>query len=436
MITRNPNKTIIDYGRTGISLALNPEIADWTVIEPDNAAPLPDFKKAFHRAADKPIGSKPLADLISPSDKVVIVTSDNTRPVPNKILIPEIIEACHSDYANFTILIGSGSHRPHAGAEVEQMLGRDIMRQCRVICHDASDDGVLKYLGKTKSGIPVSMNKKYLDADKKIVIGFIEPHFFAGFSGGAKGICPALCGIDTIKAFHSYEIISDPLSNYGHFEDNPQQQAARDAAALAPPDFLINVTLNSAREITGIYAGDYLEAHRAGAKEVAAISTSLLDKKFPIVVTSNSGFPLDQNLYQTVKGIWAAFQVAEEGGSIVVVSECSQGIPSGSNFEKILSSHISPQLLLNMLERDDFKMIDRWQAQKLAEMLLRVEIHLFSSLSTEDTARCQLIKMDNLDFGLRRLAVRYGPKPFIAVLPKGPLTIPLVKQVPDQERLK
>jgi nickel-dependent lactate racemase len=325
-----------------------------------------------------------------------------------------------------TILVGTGSHRPHSNEELKELFGTDLMGKCQIISHDAYDKNRLEYLGRTTSDIPVWINDVYLRANKRIVIGFIEPHFFAGYSGGAKGICPAICGIETIMGFHSYDIIANPNSDYGHLEDNPQQGVARQVTSFSPPDFMINVTLNRAKEITGFFAGDYIKAHQVGARAVAASAMIGIHDKFPIVITTNSGYPLDQNLYQTVKGIWTASRIVEDGGLILAISECSKGIPNDGNFAQILKGANDIQSLSKTIAATDYDMVDRWQIQKLLTILGRAKVHIYSSLSKDDVDSCGLEKIDDISIFINTILSKFEIKPNIGVLPQGPIAVPFL----------
>jgi lactate racemase len=426
MIIINPEFVTLDYGRVGLTLKLDPAFAEWTIIEADNQPALSNIKDRFSESTDNPIGSAPLRQIISPSDEIVIVTSDSTRPVPNKLLVPLIVESCGLNYSQITILVGTGSHQPHTENELGELFGTELMKRCRIISHNAYDREMLQYLGQTIEGIPVWMNKIYLKADKRIVIGFIEPHFFAGYSGGAKGICPAICGIDTIMAFHSYEIIANPKSDYGRLEDNPQQKAARHVTSSAPPNFLVNVTLNCGKEVTGIYSGDYIEAHRVGAMVIEKNAMNGHPHRFPIVMTTNSGYPLDQNLYQTVKGIWTASRIVEDGGKIIAVSECSKGIPDNGNFARLLKNEQNLKSLSEMVLNNKADMIDRWQIQKLLTVMKRAEIYLYSSLTREETNLCGMRKVEDVSDFIHSISSQFAVPPKIAVLPRGPLTVPFL----------
>lgn len=427
MRRKNPDIITLDYGKSGLELRLDKNIADWIVLEPELPPELVDFGSSFRDSLKNPIASKPLKSIITRDDNVAIVTSDGTRPVPNKLLIPSIINYLNLSHGNVTVIIGTGTHRPHTEEEIVNLLGGEITRNCHIVNHDATDTANLAYLGDTESGIPVEFSRHYLQVDKRIAIGFIEPHFFAGYSGGAKAICPGICGMPTIDAFHSFEIIGHPNSDYGLLEENPQQLVAREVASLAPPDFLINVILNSSKQITHIFSGDYIEAHRAGCYHAGKMALVPVERKYPIVVTTNSGYPLDQNLYQTVKGICAAARIVEGGGTIFVASECSRGIPDDGKFADMLGTTESNEELLEKLSDPDFRILDRWQVQKLVMVLKRAEVKIFTSLSNDAVKRCRMTKVDYLEQAVYLKAKEYDKKPAVAVLPRGPLTIPTIE---------
>jgi nickel-dependent lactate racemase len=424
MIRHNPPSVRLAYGKTGLELPLNRNLADWFVVEPDEPATVGDFDFLFKQSIQNPISSPLLIDIISENDQVVIVTSDNTRPVPNRSLIKSLFEQCHIKPENTTILIGGGSHRPHSPAEISELLGDDIVAGTKTVCHDARNLSTLKYMGTTRGDIPVYINKNYVESDKKIVLGFVEPHFFAGYSGGPKGICPAICGLKTINAFHSFDIIGDPNSDYGILEGNPQYAAARDAAQFAPPDYLINVILSSRKETAAIYSGDFLAAHMAATREVGRLALAPLDRKFPVAITTNSGYPLDQNLYQTVKGIWTAARIVQDGGTIVAVSECSKGIPEDGEFSRLMSLGGTPDEILNVLKEREGDTMDRWQAQKLSMAMKKAKIMIFTALNKTSVERCGMKKISDLSKSLGDIIAQYGTRPEVAVLPQGPLSAP------------
>jgi nickel-dependent lactate racemase len=306
----------VAYGRGYIPIRADSDLADWSVIRPKFEAALDAPKQAFTQAVRNPIGAKPLRDMVKPGDRVVIATSDGTRPVPNKQLIPWLLEELPVPESQVTVLVGTGTHRPNTDAELEEMFGKDVMRRVHIVNHDAFDGGGNEHIGETQSGTPVVLNKIYLQADFKIAVGFIEPHFFAGFSGGPKAVAPGVASIETIFRLHRAELIGDPKSTWGVLDDNPLHREVREAVALCPPDFMVNVTLNAEKKISGYYVGDYCEAHQKGCADVKKSAMVAVKQPFPVVVTSNSGFPLDQNLYQTVKGLSAAARSVSDGGKI------------------------------------------------------------------------------------------------------------------------
>lgn len=418
-------KMELAYGRTGLTV----DVPDGsTVILPRHQPGLPDEQAAFTAAVRQPIGARPLREQVRPEDRVVIVISDLTRPTPNERLVPWILaELGHVPRANFLILVGTGTHRPNTPQELEQMLGREVVETVRVLNHNSSATEELRCVGTLENGFPVWLNRHYLEADVKIVVGFIEPHFFAGFSGGPKGVCPGVAGLETIQLLHSAPLIRHPRATWGVLDGNPVHEGVSAAVRLAPPDFLVNVTLNQERQITGVYAGDWFAAHRAGCRACAETALVAVDEPFDIVLTTNSGFPLDQNLYQTVKGMSAAARILKPGGTIVVASECSDGLPDHGRYGEMLQMRDSPAGLLEMIEAPGFSMLDQWQVQIQAQVQLQARVLLFSSLPDAAVRRAKLEPIPSVAAGLEAALRRHGPGARIAVLPMGPLTAPYVR---------
>jgi len=422
-----PRNVKIAYGKSFIELALDPALAEWHVFEPKFTSALPDARRAFLEACRNPIGSAPLSEMIRPADRVVIATADHTRPVPNRLLIPWLLEAMAVPPENVTVLVGTGTHRPPTSAELEDMFGGELLRTLRVISHDAFNPEENRALGTTPSGINVSLNRHYAAADKRIALGFIEPHFFAGFSGGAKAVAPGLASLESIFALHSYQFISDPASTWGEIDCNPIQRAVHEVTALCPPDFLVNVTLNRDKAITGVYAGDYRHAHREGCARVREETMIPVDRAFPVVITSNSGYPLDQNLYQTVKGISAADRIAQPGGVILTISECRDGIPEGGNFRALLERGSSLAAFERYLTAQSVPVLDQWQAQILLKIIDAKRAYLYSTIPSDSVRACRLYPADSVESALDGLFDAMGRGVPAAVLPAGPLTIPYLR---------
>jgi lactate racemase len=290
--------------------------------------------------------------------------------------------------------------------------------------HDASDPRGLALAGQDETGRPIHLAREYVEADRRLVLGFIEPHFMAGFSGGYKGAFPAIAGIDAIMSYHGAAVIADPRSTWGVLEGNPTQRQIRHNGALLPVDFLVNVTLNRSRQITGFFCGDVAAAHGAGCAFARATAMVACPAAFPIVVTTNSGYPLDQNLYQTVKGMHAAAQVVAPGGFILAASRCNDGFPEHGNFKRLLFQHPTPQALLDTIMQPGFSLYDQWEAQLLALVLLKADVGLYSELGADDVRRAHLEPVNDIADRLRAELGRRGPDTPIAVLPEGPQTIP------------
>ncbi len=418
-------KTVLPYGRSAIEVSV-PDSAD--ILQTETALGLKNEKAATFGALENPIDSPSLRDLVGRNDTVAIVISDVTRPTPNHKLVPWILEALGGHPRDSVIIInGTGSHRPNTDEELSAMLGEEIFRSVPVINHTAFDESTLTYLGVSSTGGKVYLNRDYCNADVKIVTGFIEPHFFAGFSGGPKGIMPGVAGIETIMHFHSARLIGHPNSTFGRLSENPIQQEATEVALMCKPDFAVNVTLNDSGGITGVFAGDVLAAHRRGSDAVKTQSMIACDSAYDVVITTNGGYPLDQNLYQAVKGMTAARQIVKEGGDIICAAECCEGLPNHGNFAKILGMRDTPGQLLDMIGDDGFSMYDQWEVQKMALVQQWAEVHLYSGLSRAAAIGAHLTPVDTIESTLEALVQKHGPQPRVAVLPQGPQTIPFIR---------
>lgn len=419
-------KTDLLYGKEGLSLNL-PEQS--FIIEPKNLPKIEDEKEAIRQALRNPIGAPSLKESVKSTDTVSIVISDITRPTPNDLLVPLLIEEMdHVPLENFVIINGTGTHRDQTREEFIQMLGPWVVDNIRIINNNCHDKETLVNLGRSKFGCDVYLNKEFVESDFRIVTGFIEPHFFAGFSGGPKAIMPGIAGIDTIMTFHNARMVGDPLSTWGNMVDNPTQEMTREINALCKPDFMLNVTLNREKEITAVFAGELYEAHDIGCEFTKEHAMFKCEERFDVVIASNSGYPLDQNLYQAVKGMSAAHKIVKEGGSIIMASECSDGLPDHGNYSKIFEFATTPQELLDLINDPEFKMFDQWQVQKQAVIQVWADVYVYSKLSDEQVKGAMLNVSHDIEQTLEALKQKYGENMSIAVLPLGPLTIPYVEE--------
>lgn len=417
------------YGRHGLEVNL-PDSTD--VIEPEFVPGLPDESAALREALRQPIESPPLADLVKPGDTAVIVHTDITRATPNDRIIPVILEELESAgirREDITLLNGLGTHRFQTEAELREMLGDQVVDHYRCLQHDCHDDDNLVSLGETSLGHPVRVNRLYLESDVKILTGFIEPHLFAGFSGGPKAILPSLAGVESVFSNHGLKMIAHPNATWGVIEDNPIWQEMREVALLTEPTFLLNVALNVKREITGIFTGEMLAAHAVGRDFVKEHAMVGVNAPYDIVVTTNSGYPLDQNLYQSVKGMSAAAQIVREGGAIIMVAACEDGIPDHGRYADLLVEAGTPQRMMEIISVPGYQEQDQWQVQLQAQIQLKAEVYVHSDGLTDDQiTRAMFTPCRDIAQTITELREKFGAAARICVLPDGPQTIPYLQE--------
>lgn len=410
----------LPYGHTGLTLELPSDCTD--ILLPTPAPSLEDDYGAFLHAISHPTGTPPLAALARMARRACIVISDMTRPTPNHRLVPWLLRQLQdAGCSRVTVLVGTGSHQPHTPGQCQELV-QAVPDTWELVSHDAYDGSSLVKVGETSLG-PVWLNRAWVEADLRLVTGFIEPHFFAGYSGGGKGIMPGVAGIDTILNFHSARLIGDPATTWLQLSGNPTQEAVVEAVKLCPPHFLVNVTLDDQRAITGLFAGHWQQAHAAGTAFCEQHATVTAPSAYPVVVVTNGGHPLDQNLYQTVKGMSAAARITRAGGSIVVASSCASGIPDHGNFRNLLWEHDDPRRFLQSLPPGPAGH-DQWQAQVLAKIVAAFPVYLYSQLAHAMARRCWLHPVDDLERLIPSLLAPYGPGARVAVLPRGPLAVP------------
>jgi nickel-dependent lactate racemase len=419
-------ETRLQYGT--VELPVEIPSSDVIVLRTKHEEGLPDEAAAFREAVRDPIGSAPLKEVVGATDRVAVVIPDITRPLPSDRLLPWLFEELsHVPPENFTIVNGTGSHRPNTEEELAAMVGREVASSYRIVNHDAHDPNTLAFAGTSPEGRGVYMNREYVEADRRIVLGFIEPHFMAGFSGGYKGVFPAVADIDSIMHYHRASVIGHARSTWGVLEENPTQDQIRANGSLLPVDFLVNVTINRQREITGFFCGEVLAAHERGCEANKRAVMVACEREFPIVVTTNGGYPLDQNLYQAVKGMSAAYQVVSEGGLIISASRCNDGFPDHGNFRKMLLEHSSPEEMLETIYSPGFSVFDQWQVQLFALILQRARVALYSEIPAGDVRRVHLEPVDDITARISEELQNIGSDAPVAVLPEGPMTVPYLE---------
>lgn len=369
-------KTIsLPYGKTRISVDVAEErlVGVFTSELPPAAA---DEGAEVDRALDAPIGSPRLEELAVGKGRVVVIASDHTRPVPSKILMPRILERIRrgNSAADITILIATGFHRLTTRAELVAKFGEKIVDEERIVVHDSGDDAALVHAGTLPSGGALIVNRLVMESDLVVSEGFIEPHFFAGFSGGRKSVLPGVVSRTTVLANHCAEFIASPFARTGNLEGNPLHRDMLFAAKTAGLAFILNVVINGEKRIVRAFAGDLERAHAEGCaflKDIARVRVPESD----VVITSNGGYPLDQNVYQSVKGMTAAEAVCRDGGVIIMCASCADGA-GGESFRRNLAEAASPREILERVAKvpRDRTEPDQWEFQILARVLDRYTV--------------------------------------------------------------
>ena len=414
----------LDYGTDGLEVTL-PE-GRVVVIEPAHRPALSDPMGALTAAIRAPIGCPPLADIAKKGRRVAISICDITRAQPRRETLSAVLsEMPEIRPEDVTILVATGTHRTNTAAELERMVGREILDRYRVINHDARDASTLESVGRTTTGAPVYLKREWLQADLRITTGFVEPHFFAGFSGGPKMVAPGLAGLETVMTLHNAERIGHPKATWGVTEGNPIHDDVREIAGMTGVHFAVDVTLNRDQKITAVFAGDLFEEHRRACEAAKREAMREVAAPFDVVLTSNSGYPLDQNLYQAVKGMSAAARVVKPGGTIVCAAECRDGLPAHGAYGQVLASQPTPERLLQMINTPGYAMPDQWQVQIQAQIQTAAKVLVKTrGLSHAELTAAHFQPIDDVESAVCDALRASGPGAMLCVLPQGPQTIP------------
>ena len=420
------NEVQLAYGKKGYKLKVP---ANFDVIEPKFIKEVGSAKEEISKALLSPINSKPLRSLLEGKNDIAISVCDITRAQPRKVVIETIVEHIKDliPISNIKILIATGTHRANTKEELIEMLGKDIVETLNVINHVCDDKESLIEMPTSLDDVSVLLNKHWVNADFRITTGFVEPHFFAGFSGGSKLVAPGLAGLKTIMKLHNYKRLNNPNSIWGEVEKNPIQQDVRKIAKETGVDFTLDVALNRDQKITNVFSGDLIDSHNEAcnfARETAMVQVS---QPYDLVITSNSGYPLDQNLYQTVKGLSAASQIVKDNGEILCLSECSDGIPSHGKFYSLLSEFSDPEQVEGMLSDPNFHCQDQWQVQILSQIAKKSNINLYTEgLSDKEIKNAFMFNAPDPQKFIDQ-KVKENTNIRGCVLPEGPITIPVLK---------
>lgn len=422
-------KVSLPYGRRRIEVDI-PDENLAGVLVPHYPPPVENPASALGESLNGPLDCPPLGRLGQGRRSACLVIPDGTRPFPHAVILPPILATLSRAGVprdGVTILVATGLHRAYERHELKYMggyflMGADVFGHCQVVNHLGRDLDSHVYLGTTQFGVPIHVDRRYLEADFRIVAGLVEPHFNAGYSGGRKLVCPGLCSVETIQALHATPFQAHPNAISGRLEGNPFHENALAAARMAPADFAVNVAINDRRQVTGIWSGDPESSHRAACEAVGAAVVAPLGELADIAVTSNAGHPLDCNLYQANKGMLAARPVVRPGGTVICAAACNEGLGS-QEFAEVMLSHDSLVSLWADLRDPTYRAIDQWGAVKMAEAASYGEVMLLSELDDDLARRAFVTPVKSLEEGLERALAKHGPKARIVAIPDGPYVI-------------
>ena len=402
---------------------------DAVVIEP-RPQPAPASEVDVLRSALRsPVAGPPLRQRVKPHQTVAISACDITRPQPRQLMIPAILDELDGvvDIGDVVILVATGTHRANTDAELRGMFGDAVVDAVTIVNHDAREMSEMGWVGRLGRDVPVWLNRRWLDADVRITTGFVEPHFFAGFSGGPKMVAPGLAALETVLVLHDAARIGDRRATWGVTNGNPVHDDIRAIAAATDVTFSLDVVLDRDQRIVGAFAGDLAPMHEAAIARARSIAMRPVAHRFDVVLTTGSGYPLDQNLYQAVKGMSAAYQIVREGGTIVCAAECRDGFPDHGSYRSELTRGLSPAELLAEIEQRATAIPDQWQLQIQARIQNHAEVVMHTSYLTDDAlAAANLEQTSDIAARVRDALRRAGPDATLCVLPEGPQTIPYV----------
>ena len=417
------------YGRMGLTVDL-PEAVRAHVIRKHPMPLLPDPAGAVRHALEKPVGCPPLQELAQGKRNACILICDITRPVPNGLILPPLFESLTQAgiaRENILILIATGLHRPSEGEELAEIVGSpEIQRTVRIENHFARDKEAHVDLGRTSTGIPIMIDRRFVEADLKIVTGLVEPHFMAGYSGGRKVVAPGVAYQDTILMFHMARILEHCKTANCIIEENPLHNEQTEIVRAIGGVVAVNVVIDEERRLGFVNFGEVEASHARAVDFMRKYAEIRIPRRFKTIVTTSAGYPLDKTYYQTVKGMVGVMDILEPGGTIIIASECSEGMGSREFAEaQRLLCQVGPERFMNMLEGRDKALIDEWETEMLLKPLRVGHIQLYSTgLSDSDRKHVFVETVPSVE-GAVAASIRAHGDAKIAVVPEGPYVIPL-----------
>jgi nickel-dependent lactate racemase len=418
----------VDYGRTGLEVDLPAEIHPLLIRRPE-VAPVPDPVAAVREACARPLGTPSLGELARGRRSAVVVISDRTRPIPYAVVLPPLLDALESGGIardRIEILVATGLHRPCTADELVEMAGTEVVAGYRFRNHAARSVDEHVHLGCTSQGTEMLIDRGYLDAELKVITGLIEPHLMAGYSGGAKAVATGIAATETIRRTHGPDMLEAEVGP-GIVEGNPFRADLLEVARRAGVDFLLNVTTDRQRRLTGVFAGELEQAHAAGMAAVERHVRVDLPAPVDVLVTSAGGHPLDLTFYQAIKGPVAALNVVRRGGTVILAASMAEGLGS-ADFQRLLDRLRTGARVMPLLTSPGFFCIDQWMVQHLDQVLRRVALQVVSdSLPPEALRGLPLGRADSVEEAVADALRRHGSQARVAVIPEGPYVLPTVR---------
>ncbi|OUT76565.1 MAG: hypothetical protein CBB82_07430 [Betaproteobacteria bacterium TMED22] len=422
----------LNYGRGSIPLNVddgwNPEII---------RKPLMPYAKkprsAISKALSSPVNALPLAEIVRHKKNACILICDITRPVPNHLLLPEIVAVLIKNgisIKDIEILIATGLHRPNEGKELKQLIGDEwILNNIKISNHFAKNDADHVFVGTTSKGTTVKLDKRFVNADLKIVTGLVEPHFMAGYSGGRKVISPGVAHQDTIMTFHNHKFMSDPKADSCILDGNPLHEEQIEIVSMLGEVLSVNTVLDEHRNLSLVNYGEIIASHLQAVDFAKNYLSVPIHRKFNTIVTSAAGYPLDATYYQTIKGMVVPYQILEPGGDLIIASECSEGLGS-YEFKKAQQTLVEKgvEYFCSKISKKSFAAVDEWQTQMQTKIMEVGNVYLYApSLQPSDQQFTGVNIIRDLNEFVRSRIIKnldvYGESS-LAIIPEGPYVVP------------
>ncbi|MCA9174520.1 MAG: nickel-dependent lactate racemase [Planctomycetales bacterium] len=415
----------LEYDRHGLSVEL-PEDRVVATLQYGDVEPLSDSARSLLQVLEHPTGTAPLAELARGRRDACILICDVTRPVPNEQLLAPVLDTLQQSgipREQILILVATGLHRPNHADELREMVGERIFREYRIENHfgERLEDHV--HLGVSPRGVPIWIDRRYVEADLKIATGLIEPHFMAGFSGGRKLICPGIASLETIKVWHGPAFLEHPCATSGVLADNPVHEENTWIARRAGCDMIVNVVIDAQRQPLRWVAGDLEAAFEEGVEFVRGVVGDSIESPVDIVVTCGAGYPLDTTFYQAVKGMVGAMPLVKPGGTIIIAAGMAEGIGS-EPFQRLFRENDSLDQFMQRLLHEDYFVMDQWQLEELAKVCRRARVQVVTDGLPASVIESLFVESaPSVEQAVAAALQRHGPEATIAVIPKGPYVL-------------